>query len=120
MSAFDKMWHPTLISTLAKLDFPLPLMRWIFLWLKNRTMSKHVGEAFSRSIDIFVGAPQGSVLAATLFRLHDHFLPSFFMNLICHLFVNDLAIVIPGALERIIFQRTYGNLKNERRLQCKS
>ena len=29
MSAFDKMWHPGLVSTLLKLDFPLPLLRWI-------------------------------------------------------------------------------------------
>ncbi|CAF3280248.1 unnamed protein product [Rotaria sp. Silwood2] len=99
MSAFDKMWHPALISTLVKLDFPLPLLHWIFLWLKGRTMSIHVGEAVSRSINVFVGTPQGSVLAATLFRLHVHFLPSFFMNLICHLFADDLAIVISGALE---------------------
>jgi hypothetical protein len=31
MSAFDRMWHPALISTLLKLDFPLPLLRWILL-----------------------------------------------------------------------------------------
>jgi hypothetical protein len=99
MSAFDRMWHPALISTLLKLDFPLPLLHWILLWLRGRTMSIHVGEAVSRPINIFVGTPQGSVLAATLFRLHVHFLPAIFMNLTCHLFADDLAIVISGALE---------------------
>ena len=100
MSAFDKMWHPALFSTLHKLDFPLPLLRWIHLWLQGRTMSVHVGNAVSRQINISVGAPQGSVLAATLFRLHVHFIPSYFFNLTCHLFADDLAIVITGALER--------------------
>ena len=94
MSTFDKMWHSALISTLVELDFPLPLLRWTASWLKDRTMSIHLGEAVSRSIDISVGAPQGSVLAATLFRLHIHFLPSFFKSLICHLFADDLAIIM--------------------------
>jgi hypothetical protein len=99
MSAFDRMWHPSLVSTLLKLDFPLPLLRWLVEWLKGRTMSIHVGEAISRSINISVGALQGSVLATTLFRLHIHFLPSFFLNLTCHLFADDLAIIMSGALE---------------------
>ncbi|CAF4604610.1 unnamed protein product [Rotaria socialis] len=99
MSAFDRMWHPALLKTLLKLEFPPPLLRWIFSWLNGRTMSIHVGNAVSRVIKLFVGTPQGSVLAATLFRLHVHFLPSYFMNLVCHLFADDLAIIISGALE---------------------
>ena len=47
-----------------------------------------------------VGAPQGSVLAATHFRLHVHFLPSYFLDLAVHMFADDLAIVIPGSLEK--------------------
>ncbi|CAF4248360.1 unnamed protein product, partial [Rotaria socialis] len=99
MSAFDRMWHPALLKTLLKLEFPPPLLRWIFSWLNGRTMSIHVGNAVSRVIKLFVGTPQGSVLAATLFRLHVHFLSSYFMNLVCHLFADDLAIIISGALE---------------------
>jgi hypothetical protein len=81
-------------------------------------MSIHVGEAISRSIDIFVGAPQGSVLAATLFRLHIHFLPSFFMNLTCHLFADDLAIVITGALENR-FSKTIIELEKQAEIAMK-
>jgi hypothetical protein len=63
-------------------------------------LSIDVGEAISRRINISVGAPQGSVLAATLFRIHVHFLPSFFHEFsLSHLFADDLAIVISGALE---------------------
>ncbi|CAF1239290.1 unnamed protein product, partial [Didymodactylos carnosus] len=46
------------------------------------------------------GAPQGSVLAATLFRLHLHFLPQCFFQAISHLFADDLAIVLTGSLEK--------------------
>ena len=49
---------------------------------------------------VFVGAPQGSVLAALLFRLHIHFLVPYFPQITCHLFADDLAIVIYGAIEK--------------------
>ncbi|UJR12216.1 hypothetical protein I4U23_016393 [Adineta vaga] len=39
-------------------------------------------------------APQGSILAATLFRLHIHFLPTIFFQATSHLFADDLALVI--------------------------
>ncbi|CAF3888498.1 unnamed protein product, partial [Rotaria sp. Silwood1] len=35
-----------------------------------------------------VGAPQGSILAATLFRLQIHFLPSIFQQEAAHLFAE--------------------------------
>lgn len=100
MSAFDRMWHPALLTTLLKLELPSPLLKWIFQWLSGRTMSIHVGEAVSRTINISVGTPQGSILAATLFRLHIHFLPSYFKNIACHLFADDLALIIPGTIEK--------------------
>jgi hypothetical protein len=118
MSAFDRMWHPALISTLLKLDFPLPLLRWILIWLNGRAMSLHVGEAVSRPINMSVGAPQGSVLAATLFRLHVHFLPSFFMNLTCHLFADDLAIILSGEL-RNKFSRNIYELEKQAEIAMK-
>ena len=100
MTAFDRMWFPALISTLHDLEMPIPYIKWIASWLKNRTLSVHYGDAISRTINVNVGAPQGSVLAATLFRLHIHFLPKIFFNLTTHLFADDLAILITGALEK--------------------
>jgi hypothetical protein len=69
-------------------------------------------------IDIFVGTPQGSVLAATLFRLHVYFLPSIFMNLTCYLFADDLAIVISGALENK-FSKTIVELEKQAEVTMK-
>jgi hypothetical protein len=100
LSAFDKMWYPALISSLIKLDMPLPLLKWITSWLKGRTLSIFHGDAFSRHIKMFVGAPQGSILAATLFRLHIHFLPSLFRQITTHLFADDLALLMLGSLEK--------------------
>jgi hypothetical protein len=46
-----------------------------------------------------MGAPQGSILAATLFRLHIHFLPAMFFQVTTHLFADNLAILMSGSLE---------------------
>lgn len=100
LTAFDRMWFPSLISTLSNLHMPLPYIKWIASWLKNRKISIHYGDAVSRAINVQVGAPQGSILAATLFRLHIHFLPTVFFQLTTHLFADDLAILITGSLDR--------------------
>ncbi|CAF1999823.1 unnamed protein product [Rotaria magnacalcarata] len=100
LSAFDRMWYPALIKNLHDLDMPLALLKWIHSWLQNRYLYISYGEANSRTIKMNVDAPQGSVLAATLFKLHIHFLPSFLAGFNTHLFTDDLAIVIPGSLEK--------------------
>jgi hypothetical protein len=100
LSAFDNMWHPALIRTLKELEMPLPLLKWIHSWLRNRYLYISYGDEASRTIEMNVGAPQGSVLAATLFRLHIHFLPAMFKNLSLHLFADDLAIVLVGSIEK--------------------
>jgi hypothetical protein len=94
------MWYPSLISNLKALGLPIPLLKWIYNWLQNRTFSIHYGEAYSRVIPMYVGAPQGSVLAATLFRLHVHFLPSLLFSATSHMFADDLAIQLSGDLEK--------------------
>jgi hypothetical protein len=100
LSAFDKMWYPVLIANLIELDMPLPLIKWIYQWLQGRTMSVYHGEKTSKNVKILIGAPQGSVLAATLFRLHIHFLPKYFFRFCSHLFADDLALLLKGALEK--------------------
>ena len=99
LSAFDRMWYPALVTNLHDLGMPLPLLKWVQSWLQDRYLYISFGEANSRTIKMNVGAPQGSVLAATLFRLHVHFLPAVFLNHGTHMFADDLAIVISGHLE---------------------
>ena len=99
-SAFDNMWYPSLLSNLKHLGTPMPLLKWIFNWLQNRSLSLHFGNAQSRKIQMHVGAPQGSVLAATLFRLHVHKLPAQLQAYESHMFADDLAIQISGDIEK--------------------
>lgn len=100
LSAFDRMWHPALIKTLNDLQMPIGLLKWIHTWLRDRYLYISYAEENSRVIKMDVGAPQGSVLAATLFRLHVHNLPEYFFNLMVHMFADDLAIVLVGSLEK--------------------
>jgi hypothetical protein len=99
-TAFDRVWYPALMKTLQKLEMPQNLMRWTFNWLQNRSIFISHGDAKSRLINTFVGAPQGSTLAALLFRLHIFFLPSYFPHIVSHLYADDLTLVINGALEK--------------------
>jgi hypothetical protein len=63
-------------------------------------MSIHYGNTVSRSIKLFVGISQGSLIAATIFRLHGHYLPQYFTNMAIHLFADNLAINIIGSIEK--------------------
>ena len=99
LSAFDKMWHPTLMKTPRDVGMPLSLLKWIHTWLQNRLVLIPYDEELSRMIKMNVAAPQGSILATTLFRLHVHFLLAIFMNSPIHIFAVGLAVVIAGSLE---------------------
>jgi hypothetical protein len=100
LSAFDRMWYPALLSHMKNLGTPQPLLKWIYNWLQNRSLSLHFGDARSRTIRMHVGAPQGSVLAATLFRFHIYTLPSRLRAFETHLFADDLAIQISSDIEK--------------------
>jgi len=63
-------------------------------------MKIQYGEATSRKINIHIGVPQGSVLAAALFRLCLHFLPKLFLRFNTHLFADDLAILTKSPLKK--------------------
>ncbi|CAF3326573.1 unnamed protein product [Rotaria socialis] len=100
LTAFDRLWYPALFKSFDDLDMPLDLCRWIYGWLQNRSTTISHEDATSRVIRIFLGAPQGSVLAALLFRIRIHFLPGYFNQIVSHSFADDLTIVIKGALEK--------------------
>ena len=104
LSAFDRMWHPALIKNVSGLGMSLSMIRWIHACLQNRFFYISYGDESSRIITMDIGTPQGSMLAATLFRLHVHFLPSYFFNLAVHMFSDDLAIVLVGSLEKRFLQ----------------
>ena len=91
---------PALIKNLNDLEMPLPILKWIHSWLQNRSLYISYDEENSRHITMNVGASHGSVRAATLFRLHVHFLPSFFFHIAVYMFADNLALVFVGSLEK--------------------
>ena len=118
LSAFDRMWYPVLTKNVNDLGMPLSMIRWIHAWLQNRSFYISYGDESSRIIKVDVGAPQGSVLAATLFRLHVHFLPSCSFNLAVHMFSDNLAIVLVRSLEKR-FSRNIIELEERAKLTMK-
>ena len=85
---------------LYELSMPLQLLKWILNWLRNRSFYICHGNQKSRLVVMKKGAPQGSVIAATLFRLHMHFITSYFDNIVIHLYADDLALILNGSLEK--------------------
>ncbi|CAF4560348.1 unnamed protein product, partial [Rotaria sp. Silwood2] len=75
------------------------LMKSIFDWLQKRSIVTSHGDEESRFLETCVEAPQGSTFAAFLFRLHIFFLPSYFSQIVSHLYADDLTLVIKGAVE---------------------
>ena len=82
------------------MEMPLPLLKWISNWLKDRSFNIHFGSEKSRTIPMKRGVPQGSVLAATLIRLYIHFLSDQLSGCITHLFADDMVMVLNGSLEK--------------------
>ena len=54
LSAFDKMWYPSLMMNRKILGLPTPLLKWIYNWLQQRTLSIHFGEVSSRTIPVYL------------------------------------------------------------------
>ncbi|CAM4808726.1 unnamed protein product [Rotaria magnacalcarata] len=115
LTAFDRMWYPALMRALERLDMPIKLRKRIYNWLQNRQMFISHGDMKSKIFSISVGAPQGSVLAALLFRLHVFFLPSYFPEINCHPFADDLTMFSAGLGARAKQAKT---IAIQRRIDC--
>ncbi|CAF4559631.1 unnamed protein product, partial [Rotaria sp. Silwood2] len=88
------------MNTFQKLEMLQDLMKSIFDWLQKRSIVTSHGDEESRFLETCVEAPQGSTFAALLFRLHIFFLPSYFSQIVSHLYADDLTLVIKGAVEK--------------------
>ena len=89
LSAFDRMWIPALIANLYQLGMPLPMLKCIFNWFHDRSFCIYDGNERSKSIPMKVRTPQGSVLGATLFRIHILLLPKYLFGTMFHLFADE-------------------------------
>lgn len=75
-AAFDTVWHSALVFKLGQLRFPLPIVRIIASFLKERTFSVKLNNTITKSRNMRAGTPQGSVCSPILFNLYVHDIPT--------------------------------------------
>lgn len=93
--AFDQLWHDALIYKLYRLQCPFELMIFVIEYLRNRKCLISMNDLISPLIPVQKGVPQGSCLGPVLFLLFHSELPQSIPSAShCHLFADDLAVVV--------------------------
>ncbi|KAL8621690.1 hypothetical protein ACOMHN_024661 [Nucella lapillus] len=71
--AFDSVWHAKLLNKMGALGITGRMYNFIQTFLDSREITVKVGPSVSRSHILYMGVPQGNVIAPTLFSimLHD-------------------------------------------------
>ncbi|CAK9799280.1 Probable RNA-directed DNA polymerase from transposon X-element [Anthophora plagiata] len=89
--AFDRVWIDGLIYKMINHQFPIPLVKFINSYLRNRHLQVEVNGYKSSKRAIKAGVPQGSVLGPNLFNIYINDIPSFTKTKLA-LFADDTAI----------------------------
>ena len=92
--AYDTVWRERLLLTMADKGVPMPLIRWLSSFLRNRQARVRFNGTTSNCRPMHQGLPQGSVLAPLLFVFYINTLAEILPtnNLNC-LFADDVEIL---------------------------
>ena len=74
--AFDTVEHKVLLTKISKFNFCNGAMKWVELYLTNRSQSVPINNHRSKSLQLPTGVPQGSILGPLLFSIYINDLPS--------------------------------------------
>ena len=93
--AYDRVWKDKLLLDMFSKGVPLPYIRWLSAFLRNRTARVRYNNSVGRPRTIRQGLPQGSVLAPLLFLFYINTLaerlPEDTLN---SLFADDITIYL--------------------------
>lgn len=73
--AFDVVWHDGLIHKLIANNYPIPLIKLLSSYLKDRTAYVEIKGSRSHTFQVQAGVPQGSILAPHLFNVFVNDIP---------------------------------------------
>ena len=90
--AFNRVWHNGLRYELLHMNAPALLFRWIFSFLRDRTIKVRILGHTSREIAINYGVPQGILISPLLFLFYMSKLPKLLSNTRRSLFADDFMI----------------------------
>ena len=102
--AYEKVWHQALVVKLYRLGMPLGLLKLIVSWLSGRRAYVSFGESKSNEFQTYIGLPQGSSLSPYLFIVYHCDLIACAGAHSCHVFADDLNILISPPIGRDLKQ----------------
>ena len=85
--AYDRVWKEDLMIDMINMGCPMQIMRWVRAFLTNRTAQVLYNGAYSRTVLMCQGLPQGAVISPLLFLF----------------FINGLETVIPEDVANAMF-----------------
>lgn len=96
--AFDEVWHEGLLFKLAQLHCPRELVKWVAMYLKDRSCYIEIEGEQSDLFSVSRGVPQGSCLGPLLFLLYHHDLPARLpTSNKSHLYADDLCSIVQAS-----------------------
>lgn len=96
-AAFDSVWHDALIFKMINFKFPIPLIKIINCFLKDRIYRVHIGSCSSNRTSVPAGCPQGSCLSPVLYNIYTADFP-ILTECTTSIFADDTAVLCSETL----------------------